>query len=223
METHKISEDRYLIIDGYDVGKYDINLLEDTYNSQRGTGRVSFEAILQEAETPNQNKRKYSKNLLQEGLNDVKIQMQRNSFLGEMDHPSGAGISIQRQATVLFKEASHRIVSAEFDNNLLVGKLETLSEGNGKILAGLIRDNVKVGFSLRALGSLKEDGSGYKVVTKPFKMVTYDAVSVPSNTPAYITKINEGLSYDELLGENYDELKREYLHNKYIINIPFSF
>lgn len=217
-------KEMYLMLEGAEYSQYDLKINEDVYSAS--TNRVSFEAILQEADEPNKNLRVYSMSLLKEGIESLDGQVKSSSLLGELDHPFGPTVDVSRQATVMYKEASHRINKFNIDGKLILGDLNTLSEGNGKILGGLIRDKVKIGFSLRALGKLNPQG-GLNIVTKPFKMVTYDSVSVPSNTPAYITKLKEGLDLSDMLKENIVSRKdadmiKEYLHKKFIKNIPFD-
>lgn len=217
-------QDMYLILEGSEYSQYDVKINEDVYT--KSTNRISFDAVLQEADAPNKNNRIYSMALLSEGMQSLDGQVKSNSLLGELDHPFGPTVDISRQATVMYKEASHRINKFYCEGKLIMGKLNTLSEGNGKILSGLIRDKVKIGFSLRALGKLDEK-QGVKIVVKPFKMVTYDSVSVPSNTPAYITKLDEGLNISDMLKESIitpkdADMFKEYLHKKFIVNIPFD-
>lgn len=217
MDPIKTNDNSFIIMEG-DEPRYDCKITEDVYT--KGTNRVKFETVLQEADTPNSNNRIYDKSILQEGIESTCKRCTPGNLLGELDHPFGQDVDIQRQATVMYREASHRIWEHFWENNLLMGKLETLSEGNGKILGGLIRDGVKVGFSLRALGGLKEEGS-VKRVTRPFRYITYDSVHLPSNVKAYITKLQEGLSIDQIFAENVDIKSdiNQYLRNKYISGI----
>lgn len=217
-------QNMFLLVEGSEYSQYDVKINEDVYT--KSTNRISFDAVLQEADAPNKNNRVYSMSLLNEGMQSLAGQVSNNSLLGELDHPYGPTVDISRQATVMYKDASHRINKFYTEGKLVMGKLNTLSEGNGKILAGLIRDKVKIGFSLRALGKLDEQ-KGVKIVVKPFKMVTYDSVSVPSNTPAYITKLDEGLNISDMIKENIITSKdadmiKEYLHKKFVVNIPFD-
>jgi len=154
--------------------------------------KVIFEAYLQEAEEPNQNKRVYPKEVLVDGLNKISEKVQRRSFLGELDHPISTNQI--RQTTVLYKEVSHIIRETMWQGNLLRGVIETTPyTSNGKTLGGLVLDRVTVGFSLRGLADVQDNG-GLQQVMAPLIMICYDSVSEPSNNKATIQEIrNENL------------------------------
>ena len=86
-------------------------------------GKVIFDTYLQEADTKNQNKRVYPKDVLQEGLKRVADKIKARSFFGELDHPISSDQI--RQTTVLYKEVSHIIREVGWDGNLLRGTVET--------------------------------------------------------------------------------------------------
>jgi hypothetical protein len=56
----------------------------------------------------------------------------------------------------------------------IIGEISTLSGFKGPDLAGLIKDNVNFGFSLRALGSVEQLSDGTINVVEPMVPVTYD-------------------------------------------------
>jgi len=155
-------------------------------------GKVIFEAYLQEADLVNQNKRVYPKFVLQDGLNRVADKIKRRAFLGELDHPISKDQI--RQTTVLYKEVSHIIRETWWDGNLLRGVIETTPyTENGRSLGGFVADRVTVGFSLRGLADVQDDGASQKVMS-PLIMIGYDCVSEPSNHRATIQEIrNEQL------------------------------
>jgi hypothetical protein len=155
-------------------------------------GKVVFETYLQEAEEQNQNKRVYPKNVLAEGLNRISEKVASRSFLGELDHPISK--DQVRQTTVLYSQVSHIIREAGWEGNLLKGVLETTPyTSNGKALSGLILDKVNVGFSLRGLADVQDNGKN-QMVMSPLIMIAYDAVSEPSNVKATIQEVrNEQL------------------------------
>jgi len=140
-------------------------------------GKVVFEAFLQEADSKNQNKRVYPKDVLDESMKKITLKIQRRSFLGELDHPITQ--DQVRQTTVLYKEASH----------IIKGIIETTPyTPNGKIMSGLIYDKVPIGFSLRGLADLEDFGT-YQKVLSPLVVITYDCVSEPSHSAATIQEI----------------------------------
>lgn len=138
---------------------------------------ITFEAILQEADAPNRNRRIYGKEVLQEALNapTLKEKIANKCFYGESGHPLSE--DIKRQAYVDQSRISHIVDSLKWDGNLLKGIVETAQTAAGYDMRGLIRQGSKVSFSLRALGNiLKEEGS-YKRVYSPLMIIAYDWVS----------------------------------------------
>jgi hypothetical protein len=155
-------------------------------------GKVIFETYLQEAEERNQNKRVYPKDVIDTGLRRIQEKISKRSFLGELDHPIST--NQVRQTTVLYKEASHIIREWGWDGNLLKGVIETMPYSpNGKILSGMAVDQISIGFSLRGLADVQDNGQ-FQLVMSPLICIAYDAVSEPSNAKATIQEIrNEQL------------------------------
>ena len=148
---------------------------------------IIFEAYLQEADVINQNKRRYRREVLNDGMMRINNKIRRGALLGELDHPFDK--DQVRQATVSYKEVSHIIREWGWDGNMIKGTLETLPESpNGQILNGLIRRKVPVGFSLRALADVEDNGVCQDVLS-PMMIITYDCVSEPSHSTATIQEV----------------------------------
>jgi len=159
-------------------------------SSPKSSDKVIIETYLQEAETPNDNNRIYPKDVIGFGLDKINDRyIKKRQFLGELDHPISNNQI--RQTTVLYKECSHVITEYGWEGNLLKGTVETLPyTPNGKIMSGLVRDKIPVGFSLRALADVSPHGQ-YKKVKGPMIIITYDCVSKPSNHKAYMTEVKQ--------------------------------
>jgi len=152
-------------------------------------GKVRFTAILQTAEDTNQNKRFYRKDVLQDGLVRVSDTIKHRNLLGELDHPIST--NQVRQTTVLYKECAHMVTAVEWRGLHLYGEVETLPYSpNGKIMSGLVLDGVPVGFSLRGLADLSDDGTR-QVVQSPLIIITYDCVSNPSHKKAAVQEVHQ--------------------------------
>ena len=150
-------------------------------------GKVIFEAYLQESDTVNQNKRRYRKSVLDEGMMRINKKIDKRAFVGELDHPITD--DQVRQTTVMYKEVSHIIRDWGWDCNFIKGVIETTPYSpNGKTMSGLIYDRVPVGFSLRALADIEDTGS-FQDVIAPLIIITYDCVSEPSHNTATIQEI----------------------------------
>ena len=150
------------------------------------TEKATMKAILQTLEVPGANRRKYPRELVESQLREKSDRMKQGSFLGELDHP--VTDDPVRNGVVLLQNVSHRIKEAWIENNRVYGILDTLTTPSGKILYNLTAiDKVPVGFSLRALGSVKQEGHVFNVVR--MTMITYDAVSNPSFKEATIQEL----------------------------------
>jgi len=162
---------------------------------EQKSGNLRAKVCLQTSDDVNRNNRKYSFNLLKDGIQSVDPRIKDGSFMGELDHPISD--SPVRQVTVLYKEASHRILETGWDGNKLVGVIETLRTPNGEILKNLIEDGIPVGFSLRGMGELKQvsesGGKSYMEVTGPLHIISYDSVSYPSHQEAKLIRVNESV------------------------------
>lgn len=151
-------------------------ILESTQNSE-GKPQVTIKTILQTCDDVNKNKRIYPKEILQKAVNDLKEDAKANKILGELDHPVPTGVSetdSYRHFVVLYDRASHIIQDMYFEGSTIMGIVKTTSTDKGYNMAGLIKDGVPVGFSLRAMGESEMTSGGITKIKEPFSMVTYD-------------------------------------------------
>lgn len=149
---------------------------------------ITFEAILQEADAPNRNKRIYGKDVLSEGLNNptVREKIANKCFYGEAGHPLST--DIKRQAYIDQTNISHIVCSTSWEGNILKGIVETAQTATGMDMRGLIRQGSKVSFSMRALGNVIKQEGQYNRVYGPLMIIAYDWVTIPSHDKAYMTK-----------------------------------
>ena len=152
-------------------------------------GKIRFNAILQTAGDMNQNKRLYPLDVLQDGVERISETVEKRNLIGELDHPISD--NQVRQTTVLYSEASHLITQLEFRGNQLWGELETLPyTPKGKILSGLVLDNITVGFSLRGLADLEDNGD-HQMVLAPLVVICWDSVQNQSHKKASIQEVHQ--------------------------------
>jgi len=181
-------------------------ILSESYNPSEKRHNVRAETVYQTVGEYNKNRRIYSNDLMHEAIAMNFDKMRNRTFLGELDHPITE--DMVRQSTVLYKEASHVMTDLKIDGKYIRGVFETLSTPNGFTMAGLIKDNIPVGFSLRAMGNLIPEGEYFRAA-KPFIMICYDCVSHPSHTEARITNV---------MKENFacigDSCKQMFVQNK---------
>lgn len=152
-------------------------------------GRPVIEAVLQETDTLNRNKRYYRR---KEMLNEINSERTREllrtkNLFGEAGHPITTDVA--RQASVDPKCVSHLILDMNMHGDVISGKITSTNTEYGRFFADSIRQGTEVAFSLRALGTISNTPKGM-VVTNP-KLITYDWVIFPSFKNAYQTNIVE--------------------------------
>lgn len=203
--------------------------------SQIERDMYAIKAILQTTDTVNKNKRIYPTKLLSEEIENIRPIANKLELLGELDHPFVISrdpyIVMRREHIVMYDRASHLIKNVEVQGNKIIGSVQTLKTPKGKVLSGLIASGVPIGFSLRAFGRLVPRGDGVVVASKPFKIITWDAVSNPSHSEArmieitedvlketiYTSSLMEGVAMDrmdaliELINDDYSFLESEQL------------
>ncbi len=159
-----------------------------------------------QSEIPNRNGRKYPKQLLEREVNRyTNNYIMKNRALGEMGHPNGPGINLDR--------VSHMIVDLRQEGNNFVGKAKILDTPYGKIVKNFIDEGISLGVSSRGVGSLRPT-NGYQLVQDDFMLATAaDIVADPSAPDAFVRGIMEGKewvmkagSWDEI---DYEKTKKE--------------
>ena len=135
------------------------------------------------------------------------------SVLGEVDHPEGLNINIDR--------VSHMITECWMDGDNGYGKLKILPTPMGNLVKTMLESGVKLGVSSRGSGNVREDGSGE---VSDFEIITVDVVAQPSAPGAYPTPIYEHLmnarggmkAYEFAQATKHDEKAQKYLKESLI-------
>ena len=110
--------------------------------------------------------------------------IQRNRALGELGHPDGPTVNLDR--------VSHNIVELYQNGSDFIGKAKILNTPMGKIAEGLLSDGVQLGVSSRGMGSLVQR-EGVNYVGEDFHLATAaDIVADPSAPDAFVQGIMEG-------------------------------
>jgi len=104
------------------------------------------------------------------------------SVLGEVDHPEGLNINIDR--------VSHMITETWMEGDNGYGKMKLLPTPMGNLVKTMLEAGVKLGVSSRGSGNVAEDGSN---TVSDFEIITVDVVAQPSAPGAYPTPIYETL------------------------------
>lgn len=169
---------------------------------QQRNGILVMEAVLQDVDTENRNRRVYPKNVIEEGLKHPFIQekLSTNSLVGEYNHPD-ASLGMGRQMKVDMHNISHVIKEAYWDpknSKILLGRIETAATDTGRNLAGLITENQMIpSFSMRGAGDVTMK-NGIAMVKNPLRIITWDCVHFPSHKTAYMRHLIKENVQDEI-------------------------
>lgn|SRR5574344_31624 len=152
--------------------------------SKEHPGLLEVEGLMQVAGDLNGNGRIYPKEIL-----DREVQKFKDSFIkngnafGELDHPESPIVSL--------KNASHVIRDLWWEGNNLMGRVELLPTPFGNIVKEILKAGCTIGISSRGTGSVREtnDGTGRVIVNDDFDLVTWDFVSNPSVSGAFMKPV----------------------------------
>tara|TARA_Y100000114_G_scaffold152834_1_gene171793 strand:- start:2508 stop:3116 length:609 start_codon:yes stop_codon:yes gene_type:complete len=155
------------------------DLLSESEKAAVAAGKEMYlTGLMQEADKPNGNNRIYEKKTLVREVKNYRKLVEENRALGELDHPDNNIIEL--------KNVSHCVTDIWMEGNKVMGKIKVLQETPmGAILAGLIKEGVKLGISSRGQGSVHESG-GRTIVEDDFQLICFDIVSDPSTAGAFM-------------------------------------
>ena len=176
----------------------DTNLLENVQiiseSTTKGTMRIT--GRFQLAESPNNNKRVYSKELLEREAKRLVEAYSARRLMGELDHPKHDHVSLQN--------VSHLITNLNMKGNEMIGEAELLNTPAGQVAQALLKGGVQLGISSRGMGTLTEGVDGYKYVNEDFKLLTFDLVADPSTKGAFPGLVKESVDH-EFIQKTIDE------------------
>ena len=153
---------------------------------ESGKKNYFIEGIFMQGDLQNRNGRVYPINVLQrEAERYMKEAVQANRAYGELGHPNGPTINLDR--------VSHMIKELRQEGNNFYGKAKIMDTPMGNIVKNLMDEGASLGVSTRGMGSLKENKSGYMEVQDDFHLATAaDIVADPSAPDAFVRGIMEG-------------------------------
>ena len=168
-----------LITETIDNVKY---LTEATENGKK---KLFIEGTFLVGEQVNKNNRMYKMDTLRREVERYTEEfIDTNRALGELGHPDTPSINLER--------VSHKIVSLKEDGNTVYGKALILETPYGQIVKNFIDNDIQVGVSSRALGSLTQTREGYNLVQDDLRLATAaDIVADPSAPGAFVNGIME--------------------------------
>ena len=152
-------------------------------------GKTQYiKGIFLQSDVKNQNGRVYPFAVLhREVKNYNKKYVEKNRALGELGHPMGPTINLDR--------VSHLITELYEDGKNFIGKAKIMDTPNGKIVKNLLESGVRLGVSSRGLGTVKTNKQGVNEVQKDFVLSTIDVVADPSAPDAFVNGIMEGKEF----------------------------
>jgi hypothetical protein len=159
---------------------------------------IRFIVTLQTTNVKNRNDRYYPRHVLEQGMNDPRIQdiIRRNNFFLEMGHPPTADVS--RQQRVEESNTCGILKKFWFEGNNAKGLIETTADTNGLNWKNKILWNGLIpAFSLRATGDFHWDHNiGANVIDSPLTIFSYDVVQYPSHAGAVMESLTESAIFD---------------------------
>ena len=171
-----------------------------------GKGKQYFiEGIFLQSELVNRNGRMYKESTMDKEVSRyIKEAVDNNRAYGELGHPDGPGINLDR--------VSHMITSLRKEGTNYIGRAKILETPMGNIARGLLEGGANLGVSSRAMGSLKQNNEGIQIVQDDFMLSTAaDIVADPSAPDAYVRGIMENKEWifvdGKFVEQNIEEVK----------------
>lgn len=159
---------------------------------------IRFIVTLQTTDVKNRNGRFYPKSVLEEAMNDSRVQdiIKRNNFFLEVGHPLSADVA--RQQRVEEDNACGILKKFWFQGNHAKALIETTADTKGTNWKNKILWNGLIpAFSLRATGDFHWDHSrGANVIDRPLTVFSYDVVQYPSHDGAIMESLTESMIFD---------------------------
>lgn len=155
------------------------------------TGKKGYfiEGIFLQGDIKNRNGRVYPVPVLEkEVFRYMKDNVEKNRAYGELGHPEGPGINLER--------VSHMIKSLRKDGSNFIGKAKILETPYGQIVRNLLSEGANIGVSSRGMGTLKPNKAGIMEVQDDFHLATAaDIVADPSAPDAFVRGIMENVEW----------------------------
>jgi len=156
-----------------------------TEATENGKRKLYIEGTFLVGEQVNKNNRMYKMDTLRKEVNRYNEEfIKTNRAVGELGHPDTPSINLER--------VSHKIVGLTEDGNSFYGRALILETPYGQIVKNFIDNDIQVGVSSRAMGSLVQTREGYNLVQDDLKLATAaDIVADPSAPGAFVNGIME--------------------------------
>jgi len=167
----------------------DIKLIAEE-KDENGKKNYFIEGVFMQGNVKNRNGRVYPTEVLDKEVKRYNEDyIQKNRAYGELGHPQGPTINLER--------VSHMITKLERDGDNYVGRAKIMTETPyGGIVKSLMNEGAQLGVSSRGMGSLRPNKQGINEVQKDFYLATAaDIVADPSAPNAFVEGIMEGAEW----------------------------
>ena len=150
--------------------------------SRDNPGAIVVEGLMQVAGDLNGNGRIYPREILDREVKKLKETFIKNgNAFGELDHPDSPIVSLQN--------VSHVIKDLWWEGDNLMGRVEILNTPFGNIVKEILKAGYNIGISSRGQGTVREISGGKVVVNDDFDLITWDFVSNPSVSNAFMKPV----------------------------------
>ena len=166
-------------------------------DEKSGKKNYFLEGVFMQGDIKNRNGRYYPAHILAKEVSRYdKEYIQKNKAYGELGHPQGPTINLER--------VSHMIKELKPDGTNFIGRAKVLDTPYGNIVKNLIDEGAQLGVSSRGMGTLRER-NGMQEVQADFMLSTAaDIVADPSAPNAFVNGVMEGTEWV------YDAASRSY-------------
>ena len=178
-----------------------------TEDKDNGKKDYKIRGIFMQSDIKNRNGRVYPQEVLaKEVAKYNKNFISQNRAFGELGHPDGPTVNLER--------VSHMITKLAPDGKNFIGEAKIMDTPMGKIVKNLMDEGARLGVSSRGMGSL-EQRNGANYVKDDFYLATAgDIVADPSAPNAFVEGIMEGKEWvwdnGALLESEVAELKQKF-------------
>lgn len=160
-----------------------INIIKEATES--GKKEFFIEGPFLQAEKKNRNGRVYPMSVMEREVNRyVAEYIDKNRAYGELGHPSGPTINLER--------VSHMTKSLRKEGSDYIGRAKIMHTPYGNIVSNLMAEGACLGVSSRGMGSLKEKNGVMEVQDDFWLATAADIVADPSAPDAFVRGIMEG-------------------------------
>ena len=157
-------------------------------DEKSGKKNYFIEGVFMQGNIKNRNGRMYPGEVLAKEANRYnKEYIQKNKAYGELGHPQGPTINLER--------VSHMIKELKPDGSNFVGRAKVLDTPYGNIVKNLIDEGAQLGVSSRGMGTIRERNGAQEVQSDFMLSTAADIVADPSAPDAFVNGVMEGVEW----------------------------